>query len=251
MLKLLAISKHFGGLQVLQDVNLTIPARGIHGLIGPNGAGKTTVFNLITGLLAPSSGTIEFLGEPLNGLQPHQVTRRGIGRTFQNIRIFKEMTLVENVAVALGSRPCYGAAGALLRTARYREGERLEAAKAYQLLAQVGLEKRADRLAGTLAYGEQRRLEIARALATEPKLLLLDEPTAGMNSAEKQQIMEEIVKLDEGGLSVLIIEHDMRFIMELCREITVLNFGSVIARGTPDEVRASTEVIEAYLGTEG
>jgi len=251
MLRFLAVSKNFGGLQVLQDVSLAVPERGIFGLIGPNGAGKTTVFNLITGLLAPSAGTIEFFGERLNGLPPHQVTRLGIARTFQNIRLFKEMTLMENVAVAVASRPRYGALSALLPTARYREGERLEAERACELLARVGLLERAHRVAETLSYGEQRRLEIARALATEPKLLLLDEPTAGMNSAEKQQIMEEIVKLDESGLSVLIIEHDMRFIMELCREITVLNFGCVVAHGTPDEVRASTEVIEAYLGAEG
>jgi branched-chain amino acid transport system ATP-binding protein len=250
MLRLSSVSKNFGGLQVLQDVSMTIPGRGIFGLIGPNGAGKTTVFNLITGLLSPSAGVIEFCGEPLNGMAPHRVTRCGIARTFQNIRIFKEMTLIENVAVALGSRPQYGALSILLPTARYREAERLEVEMARDLLAKVGLAERADRLAGALSYGEQRRLEIARALATEPKLLLLDEPTAGMNSGEKQQIMDEIVKLNENGLSILIIEHDMRFIMGLCREITVLNFGSVIARGTPDEVRARAEVIEAYLGRE-
>jgi branched-chain amino acid transport system ATP-binding protein len=250
MLRLSSVSKNFGGLQVLHDVSLTIPARGIFGLIGPNGAGKTTVFNLVTGLLAPSEGSIEFHGERLNGMTPHRVTRCGIARTFQNIRVFKAMTLIENVAVALGGRARYGALSALLPTARYRENERLEAEMARELLAKVGLAGSAERLAGTLSYGEQRRLEIARALATEPKLLLLDEPTAGMNSAEKQQIMDEIVKLDESGLSILIIEHDMRFIMGLCREITVLNFGSVIARGTPDEIRASTAVIEAYLGRE-
>jgi branched-chain amino acid transport system ATP-binding protein len=248
MLTLSSLSKNFGGLQVLQDVSLTIPERGIFGLIGPNGAGKTTVFNLVTGLLAPSAGHIEFYGERLNGMPPHRVTRRGIARTFQNTRIFKEMTLIENVSVPLGSRPRYGALSVLLPTRRYREAERLETELARTLLAKVGLADRAERLAGTLSYGEQRRLEIARALATEPKLLLLDEPAAGMNSSEKQQLMEEIVKLDESGLSVLIIEHDMSFIMGLCREITVLNFGSVIARGAPDEIRASPAVIEAYLG---
>ena len=250
MLRLSSVSKNFGGLQVLHKVSLTIPARGIFGLIGPNGAGKTTVFNLVTGLLATNEGSIEFHGERLNGMTPHRVTRCGIARTFQNIRVFKAMTLIENVAVALGGRARYGALSALLPTARYRENERLEAEMARELLAKVGLAGSAESLAGTLSYGEQRRLEIARALATEPKLLLLDEPTAGMNSAEKQQIMDEIVKLDESGLSILIIEHDMRFIMGLCREITVLNFGSVIARGTPDEIRASTAVIEAYLGRE-
>ncbi|MGH7798201.1 MAG: ABC transporter ATP-binding protein [Candidatus Binatia bacterium] len=250
MLTLSSVSKNFGGLQVLQDVSLTVPGRGIFGLIGPNGAGKTTVFNLVNGLLAPSAGVIEFLGERLNGMPPHRVTRCGIARTFQNIRIFKEMTVIENVSVPLGGRPRYGALSVLLPARRYREAERLEAELAQELLAKVRLADKAERLAGTLSYGEQRRLEIARALATEPKLLLLDEPAAGMNSVEKQQVMDEIVKLDESGLSIWIIEHDMSFIMGLCREITVLNFGSVIARGTPDEVRASPEVIEAYLGEE-
>jgi branched-chain amino acid transport system ATP-binding protein len=248
MLRLSSVSKNFGGLQVLQDVSLTIPAHGIFGLIGPNGAGKTTVFNLVTGLLAPSAGFIEFSGERLDGMAPHRITRCGIARTFQNIRVFKEMTLIENVAVALGSRPRYGALAALLPTARYREAERCEEVTARDLLARVGLAANAERLAGTLSYGEQRRLEIARALATEPKLLLLDEPTAGMNSSEKQQIMDEIVKLDERGLSILIIEHDMRFVMNLCQEITVLNFGRVIAQGGPEEIRAAPDVIEAYLG---
>jgi branched-chain amino acid transport system ATP-binding protein len=158
------------------------------------------------------------------------------------------MTLIENVAVALGNRPRYGALAALLPTARYHEAERCEEVTARDLLARVGLAANAERLAGTLSYGEQRRLEIARALATEPKLLLLDEPTAGMNSSEKQQIMDEIVKLDERGLSILIIEHDMRFVMNLCQEITVLNFGRVIAQGGPEEIRAAPDVIEAYLG---
>jgi branched-chain amino acid transport system ATP-binding protein len=247
MLTLSSVSKNFGGLQVLHEVSLTVPARGIFGLIGPNGAGKTTVFNLITGLLAPSRGLIEFNGERLDGLPPYRVTRCGIARTFQNIRIFKAMTLVENVAVALGARGGCGALNLLLSERSDRESER-QAAR--ELLARVGLAASADRLAGTLSYGEQRRLEIARALATGPKLLLLDEPTAGMNASEKQQMMDEIVKLEQSGLSVLIIEHDMRFIMGLCQEITVLNFGSVIARGTPEEVRSSADVIEAYLGRE-
>jgi branched-chain amino acid transport system ATP-binding protein len=251
MLTLSSVSKNFGGLQVLQDVSLTIPGRGIFGLIGPNGAGKTTVFNLVTGLLAPTAGVIEFFGQRLSGMLPHRVTRCGIARTFQNIRIFKEMTLIENVSVALGSRPQYGALSVLMPSRRFREAERRETELARDLLARVGLADKAERPAGMLSYGEQRRLEIARALATEPKLLLLDEPAAGMNSVEKQQVMDEIIKLGESGLSILIIEHDMRFIMGLCGEITVLNFGRVIAHGTPAEIRASPEVIEAYLGREG
>jgi branched-chain amino acid transport system ATP-binding protein len=250
MLHLSSIAKNFGGLLVLQNISLTIPERGIFGLIGPNGAGKTTVFNLITGLLAPTSGTIEFRGQPLNGLAPYRITRCGIARTFQNIRVFKEMTLAENVLVAIGRQDRYGAMGVLWPSARLRAAQQRERAEAKKLLAKVGLADKAAILAGTLSYGEQRRLEIARALATAPKLLLLDEPAAGMNGAEKQQLMEEIVKLEESGLSILIIEHDMRFVMGLCRQITVLHFGRLIAQGTPEEIRANPAVVEAYLGEE-
>lgn len=250
MLQLSSIAKNFGGLQVLQNLNLTVPERGIFGLIGPNGAGKTTVFNLITGLLGPTSGSIEFFGQSLNGLAPHRVTRRGIARTFQNIRIFKEMTLVDNVLVAMGRQGGFGAFQTLLQSARWRAAQARERAEAKELLVKVGLADKAEFLAGKLSYGEQRRLEIARALATGPKLLLLDEPAAGMNGAEKQQLMDEIVKLEASGLSILIIEHDMRFVMGLCRQIAVLNFGQLIAQGTPDEIRANPEVVEAYLGDE-
>jgi len=250
MLTLSAIRINFGGLQVLQDISLAIPKRGIFGLIGPNGAGKTTVFNLITGLLAPSSGTIEFQGRPLNGLAPHQITRRGIARTFQNIRIFKEMSLTENVLVAMGRQARYSALRVLLPSASLRAAQHREHSEAKELLARVGLADKSEILAGRLSYGEQRRLEIARALATAPKLLLLDEPAAGMNGAEKQQLMEEIVKLEENGLSLAIIEHDMRFVMGICREIAVLNFGQLIAQGTPEAIRANPDVVEAYLGEE-
>ena len=248
MLHLSSIAKNFGGLQVLQNISLTVAERGIFGLIGPNGAGKTTVFNLITGLLAPTRGTIEFLGEPLNGLLPHQITRRGIARTFQNIRIFKEMTLAENVLVAMARQDRYSAMRTLFPSASLRAAQQRERAEAKELLAKVGLADKAAILAGKLSYGEQRRLEVARALATAPKLLLLDEPAAGMNGAEKQQLMDEIVKLAESGLSILIIEHDMRFVMGLCRQIAVLNFGQLIAEGTPEAIRANPEVVEAYLG---
>ena len=248
MLTLSSLSMNFGGLQVLQDVNLSVPEHGIFGLIGPNGAGKTTVFNLITGLLTPGAGTIEFLGQRIDRMLPYRITRSGIARTFQNIRIFKDMTLIENVLVALGGRPSYGVTSVLLPWGSYRASEGRDREVARGLLAKVGLADKAGRRARALSYGEQRRLEIARALATEPKLLLLDEPAAGMNAVEKHQLVDEIVKLNAGGLSIFIIEHDMSMIMGLCHEITVLNFGSVIARGTPAQIRANPEVIEAYLG---
>lgn len=251
MLQLISISKRFGGLDVLHDVNMTVDEGAIFGLIGPNGAGKTTVFNLITGLFTADSGTIEFLGRRLDGLAPHLITRSGIVRTFQNIRIFKEMTLLENVLVAMGDHPQYSAASVLFPWFRFRDAERREREGACELLSRVGLADKANGVAGTLSYGEQRRLEIARALATKPRLLLLDEPAAGMNSAEKQQLMEKIISVHDSGLTLMIIEHDMRFIMELCGQVAVLNFGRLIAEGPPDEIRCNSVVIEAYLGQDG
>lgn len=248
MLALSAVSMRFGGLRVLEDASLTVPERGIFGLIGPNGAGKTTVFNLVTGLLAPSSGNVDFLGRRLNGLPPHRIARLGIARTFQNIRLFKNMTVLENVLVALGGRSAYGPAAVLLSLPGYRRAERRDRAVAQELLAKMGLLERQHRDAQTLSYGEQRRLEVARALATAPKLLLLDEPAAGMNSLEKKELVDRIVDLNASGLTILIIDHDMGVIMSLCHEIAVLNFGKVIARGRPDQIRADPAVIEAYLG---
>jgi branched-chain amino acid transport system ATP-binding protein len=251
MLKLSSISKRFGGLQVLQDVSLELPPRGIVGLIGPNGAGKTTVFNLITGLLAPDKGTIEFFGKPLTGMPPYRIARVGLVRTFQNGRIFRDMSVLENVLVAMAHQTAYSAANLFLPLRRFRSAERREQEIAHDLLFRMGLFEKAHRLAGELSFGDQRRVEIARALATNPKLLLLDEPAAGMNAVEKQQLMDEIVKLDENGVGIFIIEHDMRFIMGLCRHILVLNFGRVIAQGMPEEIRADPAVIEAYLGRDG
>lgn len=248
MLRLASVSMHFGGLRVLEDVNLEMPERGVFGLIGPNGAGKTTIFNLITGLFAPSGGAIEFFGQRLNGRPAHQIVRGGIARTFQNIRLFREMTVRENLLVAMSAETGGGMARALLPGRAQRHAEERQRKRADDLLARVRLGEKSEAPAGTLSYGEQRRLELARALATDPKLLLLDEPAAGMNAGEKRELMSEIVKLEESGLNIMIIEHDMGFIMNLCKEIAVLNFGRIIARGAPAEVRSNSQVIEAYLG---
>lgn len=251
MLSLSSISLHFGGLCVVEDASLRVSERKIYGLIGPNGAGKTTIFNLITGLLKPSAGNIDFIGQRLNGLPPHRIARLGIARTFQNIRLFREMTVLENVLVGLGGRVEYGPAAVLLSTPGYRRAERRDRAIGRDLLAKMGLLGKQDRAAETLSYGEQRRLEIARALATKPKLILLDEPAAGMNSSEKNELVERITDLNESGLTIVIIDHDMGVIMSLCHEIAVLDFGRVIARGRPDEIRGNPAVIEAYLGPGG
>ncbi|HEY0296242.1 MAG TPA: ABC transporter ATP-binding protein [Bordetella sp.] len=248
MLELSSLSKRFGGLHVLHDVNLTVPQGAIFGLIGPNGAGKTTVFNLITGLLAPTAGSIAFDGRSLLGRKPHQITRLGIARTFQNIRLFKEMTLLENVVVGAYRHMDYGFPGLLLGLPKYREHEARARARALELLSWMKLDHKAHDLADNLSYGEQRRLELARALATEPRLLLLDEPVAGMNTGERAELMTEILAIRDRGYTILMIEHDMRFVMGLCETIAVLNFGKIIACGGPDAIRNNEQVIEAYLG---
>ncbi len=248
MLKLANVSKRFGGLSVLQDVSFEVPEGKVFGLIGPNGAGKTTVFNLITGLLAPSGGAIEFGGKSLVGVKPHHITRLGLGRTFQNIRIFKEMTLIENVVVGMHAHLDYGVPEWLLSLPGFRAQERQARDRAHELLGWVGLDAKAFGTADNLSYGDQRKLELARALATQPKLLLLDEPVAGMNSGEKVALMEVITKIAARGFTVFMIEHDMRFVMGLCERIAVLNFGKIIAEGTPDQIKNNPDVIEAYLG---
>ena len=248
MLKLENVSRHFGGLKVLQDVTLDVPQGRIFGLIGPNGAGKTTVFNLVTGLLPPSSGSIVFDGQSIVGRAPHRITQAGIARTFQNIRIFKEMTLLDNVVVGMHRHLGSGWPAMLLATPRWRAEEARARERARELLGWVRLEHKVDDLADNLSYGEQRKLELARALATEPRLLLLDEPVAGMNSTEKTELMREVLAIRERGYTIFMIEHDMRFVMGLCDEIAVLNFGRIIARGTPEQIRNDPQVIEAYLG---
>ncbi len=250
LLRLAALSRAFGGLKVLQDVNLDIPRGGIFGLIGPNGAGKTTVFNLITGLLPPTGGRIEFEGRALAGLAPHQITCLGLARTFQNIRLFKEMTLLDNVMAGLHAQLHYGFADLVLGAPRFRQQERQARERARELLSWVGLDARGADRADELSYGDQRKLELARALASEPKLLLLDEPVAGMNGREKAELMDEVRRISARGYTIFMIEHDMHFVMNLCQDIAVLNFGRIIARGAPDAIRNNAEVIEAYLGRE-
>jgi branched-chain amino acid transport system ATP-binding protein len=240
----------FGGLQVLERINWRVPEGSIAGLIGPNGAGKTTVFNIVTGLLRPSGGSIDFRGTELVGLAPHAVAGMGLARTFQNIRIFKQLRLIDNVIVGMHRHLRYGVWGSLMGVQAYREAEQNAREGARELLAWVRLDSKSNQLAGNLSYGEQRRLELARALATRPKLLLLDEPVAGMNDAEKTELMQTVRQIRARGFTVLLIEHDMRFVMGLCDDIAVLNFGRVIASGTPDAVRSNPQVVEAYLGPE-
>ena len=250
MLSIRHVGKTFGGLRVLEDVSFEVPAGSIFGLIGPNGAGKTTVFNLVTGLLQPTSGSISFQGRDLAGTAPHFITRLGVARTFQNIRIFKQMTLLQNVMVGMHHLVDYGPLDLFFTTPAYRLAERKARERAYELLSWVKLERQAERLADNLSYGDQRKLEFARALATEPKLLLLDEPVAGMNQSEKTALMDEIRNIRDRGYGVFLIEHDMRFVMGLCERIAVLNFGRIIAEGAPEEIRNNPDVIEAYLGRE-
>ncbi|MFC4278897.1 ABC transporter ATP-binding protein [Achromobacter aloeverae] len=248
MLELSNISMRFGGLHVLHDVNLKVPQGAIFGLIGPNGAGKTTVFNIITGLLRPSGGNVVFDGKSLVGVKPHRITRAGVARTFQNIRLFKEMTLLENVVVGAYRHMHYGVGGLLFSLPNFRKHEAQARERALELLSWMRLDHKANDLADNLSYGEQRRLELARALATEPRLLLLDEPVAGMNTGERAELMREIEAIRGRGYTILMIEHDMHFVMGLCETIAVLNFGKIIASGEPESIRNNEQVIEAYLG---
>jgi branched-chain amino acid transport system ATP-binding protein len=248
MLKIENVSKSFGGLEILKNVSLEVKQGNIAALIGPNGAGKTTVFNCVTGLVKPNQGSITLLGQSLLERPCHEISTLGLSRTFQNIRIFKEMTLLENVLVGKHAHLKYSSLSSLLGLPHFKNAEKKAIEEAYELLKWFGLEKKATDLASNLSYGEQRRLEFARALATEPKILLLDEPVAGMNQAEKIALMEELRQIRERGVTIFLIEHDMGFVMGLCDQVSVLNFGEIIARGTPSEIQANPLVIEAYLG---
>lgn len=251
LLQIEKMNHEFGGLRAVQDYELHMEPGQVRGLIGPNGAGKTTIFNLITGIYKPTRGRIVFAGMDIVGLQPHQIASMGLGRTFQNLRLWRHMTALEHVKMACYSKITYGLFGAFFGSSRRSREEAVIEEKAYGLLNLLGVGHMADQIALNLPYGGQRRVEMARALATEPKILLLDEPTAGMNPEELVQMME-IIRLihKELGLAIFLIEHRLKVVMELCEHIQTLDFGEVIAEGTPEEIQNNPKVISAYLGRE-
>ena len=250
VLEIKKISKNFGGIQALTDVSFSVEEGEILGLIGPNGAGKTTMFNMITAMYPPSSGDISFVGNPLSNLKPHQITEKGICRTFQNIRLFSDLTVRENVMVGNHCRLKTNVMQSVFRTKAQKAEEARVLATSDEILEVVGLANDKETIAKNLSYGAQRRLEIARALASRPKLILLDEPAAGMNEKETNDLFNLIKKIQTLDITVLLIEHDMPLVMRVCNRIIVLNFGKKIAEGTPSSIQNNKEVIEAYLGVE-